>query len=193
MAAIVSAAGQLLVERGYGRVSTNAIAERAGVSIGSLYQYFDDKDAIYRRLIAEHQAQGLAIIEHALVRMLDSKTDLVDELLALMRELARLHQHDPQLMRAIVGELGHLDKDDTEEAALLPRLAGLLRTRPEKQHLDMEVTAQLLIVTLDSISRWLNHLALEEAVLARYLSGVERMLRGLLGPAPTRSRRRPAH
>jgi hypothetical protein len=57
----------------------------------------------------------------------------------------------------------------------------------------MEVTAQLLIVTLDSISRWLNHLALEEAVLARYLSGVERMLRGLLGPAPARPRRRPAH
>ena len=44
--AIVEACAQLLVEHGYGAVTTNHIAETAGVSIGSLYEYFGDTDAV---------------------------------------------------------------------------------------------------------------------------------------------------
>ena len=52
--AIVEAAGQLLVEKGFANTTTNAIAERAGVSIGSLYQYFGNKDAVYLALTRRH-------------------------------------------------------------------------------------------------------------------------------------------
>ena len=44
--AIVEAAIQILQSDGEERLTTNRIAERAGVSIGSLYQYFADKEAI---------------------------------------------------------------------------------------------------------------------------------------------------
>jgi AcrR family transcriptional regulator len=44
--AIVEGCEQLLPERGYGRTTTNHIAERAGVNIASLYEYFPGKDAI---------------------------------------------------------------------------------------------------------------------------------------------------
>lgn len=43
--AILEAAAQIL-QGGDGRFTTNAVAERAGVSIGTLYQYFPDKNAI---------------------------------------------------------------------------------------------------------------------------------------------------
>jgi AcrR family transcriptional regulator len=46
IARIVEAAAQLIEERGLPGYNTNAVAARAGVSIGSLYQYFPDKDAI---------------------------------------------------------------------------------------------------------------------------------------------------
>ena len=46
--AILEATAQLLVAEGTGRVSTNRIAKRAGVSVGTLYQYFPDKNAIIR-------------------------------------------------------------------------------------------------------------------------------------------------
>lgn len=49
--AIVEAAFQLLAREGEGALSTNRIAERAGVSVGSIYQYFEDKDAILLALI----------------------------------------------------------------------------------------------------------------------------------------------
>lgn len=48
--AIIEAATQLLLEVGYTAVTTNHIAERAGVSIGSLYEYFPAKESIYAEL-----------------------------------------------------------------------------------------------------------------------------------------------
>jgi AcrR family transcriptional regulator len=48
--AILDTAAQLLEEGGGREISTNHIAERAGVSIGTLYQYFSDKDEVLRRL-----------------------------------------------------------------------------------------------------------------------------------------------
>lgn len=49
--AIVEAAFQILTKEGEAAVTTNRIAERAGVSVGSVYQYFNDKDAILLALI----------------------------------------------------------------------------------------------------------------------------------------------
>lgn len=48
--AVLEAAAQLLIGQGYDRSSTNQIAERAGVSIGSLYEYFPGKEAIYAEI-----------------------------------------------------------------------------------------------------------------------------------------------
>lgn len=51
MRVIVEAAARILEEGGLGAFTTNAVAERAGVSIGSLYQYFPGKDALIGALI----------------------------------------------------------------------------------------------------------------------------------------------
>lgn len=66
VAAIVEAAARILEERGHAGFSTNAVAERAGVGIGSLYQYFPRKDALIAALLERetsllcHEA-GLAL------------------------------------------------------------------------------------------------------------------------------------
>ena len=51
---ILQAAARVLAEEGLGRATTNRIAEVAGVSIGSLYQYFPNKLAIVRALQIAH-------------------------------------------------------------------------------------------------------------------------------------------
>ena len=48
--AILEAAARILVETGYATASTNRIAERAGVGIGSLYEYFPGKEAVFAEL-----------------------------------------------------------------------------------------------------------------------------------------------
>lgn len=55
--ALLQAATYILVERGWQALTTNAIAERAGVNIASLYQYFQDKEAIVAELERRHIAE----------------------------------------------------------------------------------------------------------------------------------------
>lgn len=47
---ILEAATQVLATQGYGAMSTNRVAQVAGVSVGSLYRYFADKDEIFETL-----------------------------------------------------------------------------------------------------------------------------------------------
>jgi AcrR family transcriptional regulator len=77
--AILEAASQILERRGPGALNTNAVAERAGVSIGTLYQYFADKRAILvaaaeRELAAGAAGDGprLRAMVQALVAMLET-------------------------------------------------------------------------------------------------------------------------
>lgn len=53
----MEAAARILVDTGYGALTTNHVAEAAGVSIGSLYEYFGDKDAIVYEVV-RRTAQG---------------------------------------------------------------------------------------------------------------------------------------
>jgi AcrR family transcriptional regulator len=64
--AIVEAATQILQSDGEERLNTNRIAERAGVSIGSLYQYFADKDAIIEAIARRERNKILASIVKSL-------------------------------------------------------------------------------------------------------------------------------
>jgi len=49
VAAILEAAAKVFGERGYWEATTNHIADVAGVSVGSLYEYFPNKDALIER------------------------------------------------------------------------------------------------------------------------------------------------
>jgi len=63
--AIVEAAARILEERGHEAFSTNAVAEKAGVSVGSLYQYFPRKDALIGALILRETSRLVAEAEIA--------------------------------------------------------------------------------------------------------------------------------
>lgn len=73
--AILDATALLLVEEGYSKLSTNRIARRAGVSIGSLYHYFADKDAITE-----------ALLERVIERQMEELGAALEELPELNRE-----------------------------------------------------------------------------------------------------------
>jgi AcrR family transcriptional regulator len=66
VATILEATAQILEAGGLAAFTTNAVAERAGVSIGTLYQYFADKNAILLALARQEMTAGLADIGRAL-------------------------------------------------------------------------------------------------------------------------------
>ena len=63
--AIVKAAARILAEGGWPALNTNAIAARAGVSIGSVYEYFPDKQAILNVIVDRHLTAGEAKLAEA--------------------------------------------------------------------------------------------------------------------------------
>lgn len=63
--AILEATSELLVDHDPRKLTTNAVAERAGVSIGTLYQYFANKEAIADALRAQHGTHVLRALQAA--------------------------------------------------------------------------------------------------------------------------------
>src|SRR5690348_5825698 len=66
VADILEAAAQVLVREGARRFTTARVAERAGISVGSLYQYFPNKEAILFRLQTEEWRQTGRLVQDLL-------------------------------------------------------------------------------------------------------------------------------
>jgi AcrR family transcriptional regulator len=81
---MLAAARDLIAEQGSDAMKMGGVAERAGVSIGSLYQFFPDKSAIIRALAERYNAESQACIDAALLgvrtqeELLSAFSDLVD-------------------------------------------------------------------------------------------------------------------
>lgn len=103
MAAILDATAQLLVKDGYERLSTNRVAERAGVSVGSLYQYFPNKEALLAALIDRHLEAVNALVNTHLPTLAEAPfAEAVPKMVALM---VQLHEADPKLHMALFSQL----------------------------------------------------------------------------------------
>ncbi|MFS2162886.1 TetR/AcrR family transcriptional regulator [Variovorax sp. Varisp62] len=102
--AITQAATYILVKRGWDKLSTNAIAERAGVNISSLYQYFPNKEAIVAELERRHVAQARQTLANALSQ-LPVQRSLRDALGVLVQSMVDEHKIAPAVHRAIAEEL----------------------------------------------------------------------------------------
>jgi AcrR family transcriptional regulator len=89
----------VLKRHGPDGVTTNRISEAAGFSIGSLYQYFPDKQAIYRALHERHVNEVRAAITQALAE--NASGSLEDFTRALVEGLVSVHAADPQLHQLI--------------------------------------------------------------------------------------------
>jgi AcrR family transcriptional regulator len=73
--AVLDAVVRILKREGVGAVSTNRIAAVAGVSIGSVYQYFPDKRAIFLALHERHAEQIGRLVESTLIKHADASLE----------------------------------------------------------------------------------------------------------------------
>jgi AcrR family transcriptional regulator len=103
---IIEAAARILEAEAHSGFSTNAVAQKAGVSIGTLYQYFPNKEAILGALLVRETAQLLSHAEVAL------EQPSAEEALSILISAAIEHQFKrPKLARILDFEEGHLPFD----------------------------------------------------------------------------------
>jgi AcrR family transcriptional regulator len=120
--AVLDAVVRVLKREGSSAVTTNRVAEVAGVSIGSVYQYFPDKRAIFSALHQRHIQQIDRIVETTLV---DHAASSLDELIrAMVDAIIDAHTPDPELYELLQTEVPHR-ADDTQDFAV--RLHGAFR------------------------------------------------------------------
>ncbi len=98
---ILAAAARVFAASGYAATTTNHIARRAGVSIGSLYEYFPSKDAILVALTERHVDEAERELG-ALLRQLEAALPPLDVLVdRMVRAMVGLHARDPGLHRVL--------------------------------------------------------------------------------------------
>ena len=152
--ALLSATARILVKEGYDHASTNKIALAAGVSIGSLYQYFPSKEALVAAVIERHINAMMEVVRSALVRVADAR--LEDATRALVRVMIEAHRIEPKLHRVLVeqiprvGSMEHVERVD-EEATQLVRLY-LEAHREEVGVADLDLAAFIAVTCVESMT-----------------------------------------
>jgi AcrR family transcriptional regulator len=149
---ILAGTAQVLVARGYDESTTGAIAERAGVSIGTLYQYFPNKESLVEALFQAHAADLLSAMDQALARGAD--LPLEESVPALVRAGLDAHRVNPELHKVLVeqvlnrGLLNHLDVSrmiqERIEAELRRRAPGLAADKARMTAFVLETSVEAL-------------------------------------------------
>ncbi len=103
--AIVEAGARILSEQGWPGFTTNRVAEAAGVSVGSLYQYFPDKVSLVGAIRRHHLDDSLAAVRTALAQ----RQPLADFASTLVANIVEAHSIHPGLHRVLLDEAPGLE------------------------------------------------------------------------------------
>ncbi|MEU6992782.1 TetR/AcrR family transcriptional regulator [Streptomyces sp. NPDC046465] len=148
---ILAAAAHVFADHGYAAGTTNRIAERARISIGSLYQYYPNKDAILIELLMRHLDAGMVAIRR---RTAAGLPDSLEEIIrGVVRTTIDNHRDDPQLLR-VFAEQGPrspalLEKVTANERERIEYVEELLENHPEVRVEDTRVAARLFVSTAE--------------------------------------------
>lgn len=149
--AIVRAGARVLGDRGWAGFTTNEVAEVAGVSIGSLYQYFPDKlvlvDAIQRR----HLDDVLGVMREV-TQGGQPLTQLVDD---LVRGMIATHSIQPALHRVLLDEVpGNARTRSVHrafESEYLERYRAVVAASGRRENPATEVVVQVLSAAVEGV------------------------------------------
>ncbi len=151
--AILSAAARILVRDGYAGTSTNRIAEVAGVSIGSLYEYFPNKDAILASLRQRQHDRMHGTMSAALADGLE--LPLGAAVRKTIEAMVEAHSVDPALQAALMWQVpDHVSgpSHSVEQHFFELTKAYLEDHRDEVRAKDLELAAFFSVQTVRSLT-----------------------------------------
>ena len=178
IAVVLEAAAQVLQREGYARATTNRVAEVAGVSVGTIYQYFADKDELFDALIRREIAGLQGLLRDAAP---DPREPLADALRGLLRALVRAQPEAPALYRSLEHVPNALFRRRVAAArgSVVDWVRAFLAVhRRELRVRDLDTAAFLIVAAAEGVAMnaspefYLAHGADELATLfSRYLTG----------------------
>jgi len=150
VAAILEATARILAQRGWAGLNTNAVAEIAGVSVGSLYQYFPNKLALIEAVRHRHLQEILDVLRAATA----PDTSRRQRVEILVEGMIGLHSRHPAIHQTLLEEAPRSRESksvhDAFEAEYLHRYQMLVSSRGIAAHV---LSAAIAAVVHDSARR----------------------------------------
>jgi AcrR family transcriptional regulator len=188
--AILDAAARVFERHGYAAGTTNRIAERAGISIGSLYQYYPNKDAVLVALVQRHLDEGVAALGLVMEELRDAPPPLQAGLRRIVEAMVALHRERPALHRVLFEEaprppalrrrLAALDAASTAAVAAYLRACGDALD-PAR---DPDVAARLVVQVIETVTHDLVIRPGRTTPVDTYISETVALLDGYLARRP---------
>jgi len=152
--ALIEATARILVREGYDRASTNRIAQEAGVSIGSLYQYYPSKEALVAAVIDRHTQDLMRVVRVALA---DTATLPIEKAVRKLVAVAiDAHRIDPRLHRVLAeqiprtGRLAKVEAFNRETYTLFKQY--LESRRDEIRAVDLGLAAFVCVTSIEALT-----------------------------------------
>lgn len=152
--ALIEATARILVRDGFDKASTNRIAQQAGVSIGSLYQYFPSKEALVAAVVARHNQALMTVVRGALAEVAALPFERAAR--RLVAAAIEGHRIDPALHRVLAEQTPRVGA--TENVGAVGReVYGLFRSylerhRDELRAVDLELAAFVCVTTIEALT-----------------------------------------
>ena len=152
--ALLEATARVLKKEGYDRASTNKIAATAGVSIGSLYQYFPSKEALVAAVIERHTQELSQVAHKALLKVAGRPIEIaVREFVVAAIDA---HRVDPRLHRVLAEEVprtGRLENIEAIERNARTLFRNYLEAhRDEIDVTDLDLAAFIFVTTVEALT-----------------------------------------
>lgn len=176
VAAILEAATQVLAREGAQRFTTARVAEKAGVSIGSLYQYFPNKAAILFRLQSDEWQQTTEMLRSILE---DARRAPLERLRVLVRVFIQSECAEAG-MRVALNDAAPLYRDAPEAQAVKAEgeriFQGFMaQALPEAPEASRVLASELITATLGSVGKEFSESPRSAAEIERYADAMADM------------------
>jgi AcrR family transcriptional regulator len=176
VAAILDAAVQVLAKEGAQRFTTARVAEKAGVSVGSLYQYFPNKAAILFRLQSDEWRQTTDLLRGILE---DVQRPPLERLRTLVHAFLR-SECDEAAMRVALNDAAPLYRDAPE--AKMARASGdrtvqvfMQAALPEASEATRALAGDLITTTLSAVGKHFSESPRTPAEIETYAEAIADM------------------
>ncbi|MFC4083983.1 TetR/AcrR family transcriptional regulator [Amycolatopsis samaneae] len=149
---MLDASAALIDELGYDALTTTLIAKRAGVAVGSLYQFFPDKRAVVQALTQRNMERFVAAVNERLTELSPEHWwDVVDSILDIY---LRMHREVPGFSKVHFGDVVDrqlLDEDRDNNAVLVDSLTDLLSVRVDRPVEDLRFAITIANEAADAL------------------------------------------
>jgi AcrR family transcriptional regulator len=182
--ALVEATARILVREGFDAASTNRIAALAGVSVGSLYQYFPSKEALVAAVIERHHREIMQVVRGALAEV--ASQPLEPAIRKLVAVAIEAHRVDPKLHRVLTEQIprtGRLENVETFSRQNYALFRAYLEDhRDEVRAMDMGLAAFVCVTSIEALTHTavLHHHDLSNDAMAALVDEAARLVVGYL-------------